>query len=589
MTTQQYIGARYVPIFGRKGEDSIEWDNSKSYEPLTVVLHEGNSFTSRQYVPTGIDISNEVYWAETGNFNAQVEQYRQEALHAKNTADNAKNTADTAITLANKHAEYFDNLGINSDSSASEMKTHVDSAVENSDNSIAYFREMKINSIEAASINYRANAMDIRKLGAIENNESIDCGALINAYLSANPNASVYIPSGIWYTKSTVSINGESTIWCDGFLKLATEFELTDDTIVKLHGSDSEVSSTMCKSKTIKVNVDGGGKPVNGISVQGYFASTFDLTANGCMKTCIKTISRNIENFFNVHFYGTEEEFAEVGFQIAGGDNDNRADVIGRNATIGVDNHSSYWFFGYVHVWGCAEGVKLYPTTSNIINNFYPDYTLTALTCTDTPSAIVKIDNIQSILPKGYYLMGDNTNNKVVLIANQVYIPDGYAQMFKGSPVGILGNIQINDFNNKVIAISPADLQTFTTTQQFIDKYGYIASDEIIAGITVKWPAASEDGSYNYDTFKNTQAGANLLALKYHISRNEEYLWGMSTLYVTKRLLRDPAYPQTILWEILQNDMPKYYMSSKVGVVQNNMVLKTLKLTATSSGPMPIG
>lgn len=75
---RQYIGARYVPIFGRKGEESIEWDNSAPYEPLTIVLHQGNSFTSRQYVPAGIDINNTEFWAETGNFNAQVEQYRQE-------------------------------------------------------------------------------------------------------------------------------------------------------------------------------------------------------------------------------------------------------------------------------------------------------------------------------------------------------------------------------------------------------------------------------------------------------------------------------------------------------------------------------
>ena len=78
MTTQQYVGARYVPIFGRKGEESIEWDNSKSYEPLTIVLHEGNSYTSRQFVPAGIDIKNEDFWALTGNYNAQVEAYRVE-------------------------------------------------------------------------------------------------------------------------------------------------------------------------------------------------------------------------------------------------------------------------------------------------------------------------------------------------------------------------------------------------------------------------------------------------------------------------------------------------------------------------------
>lgn len=76
--TRQYIGARYVPIFGRKGEESIEWDNSAPYEPLTIVLHEGNSYTSKQYVPAGIEITNEKFWALTGNFNAQIEAYRKE-------------------------------------------------------------------------------------------------------------------------------------------------------------------------------------------------------------------------------------------------------------------------------------------------------------------------------------------------------------------------------------------------------------------------------------------------------------------------------------------------------------------------------
>ena len=78
MAYRQYIGSRYVPIFGRKGENTYEWDNSAPYEPLTVVMHQGNSFTSIQYVPTGIDINNRKYWAETGNWNAQVEAYRAE-------------------------------------------------------------------------------------------------------------------------------------------------------------------------------------------------------------------------------------------------------------------------------------------------------------------------------------------------------------------------------------------------------------------------------------------------------------------------------------------------------------------------------
>lgn len=70
----QYVGARYVPLFA----NPAQWSSEREYEPLTIVLYQGNSFTSMQYVPIGIDIKNEEFWAQTGNYNAQVEQYRQE-------------------------------------------------------------------------------------------------------------------------------------------------------------------------------------------------------------------------------------------------------------------------------------------------------------------------------------------------------------------------------------------------------------------------------------------------------------------------------------------------------------------------------
>lgn len=99
----QYIGARYVPLFA----NPIEWDDKRAYEPLTIVLYQGNSFTTRQYTPAGIDINNDAFWAETGNYNAQVEQYRQEVLSfdaritaAQDTADAAKVSAATATASA---------------------------------------------------------------------------------------------------------------------------------------------------------------------------------------------------------------------------------------------------------------------------------------------------------------------------------------------------------------------------------------------------------------------------------------------------------------------------------------------------------
>src|SRR5699024_6938754 len=67
-----YVGHRYVPkIFG-------EWDKQNQYEGLSIVTHQGNSYTSKKRVPVGIDILNEEFWVVTGNYNAQVEEYRKE-------------------------------------------------------------------------------------------------------------------------------------------------------------------------------------------------------------------------------------------------------------------------------------------------------------------------------------------------------------------------------------------------------------------------------------------------------------------------------------------------------------------------------
>lgn len=74
MATAQYIGTRYVPVFA----DPVEWDSTRQYEPLTIVTHQGASYTSRQYVPAGIEITNESYWVLSADYNAQVEAYRKE-------------------------------------------------------------------------------------------------------------------------------------------------------------------------------------------------------------------------------------------------------------------------------------------------------------------------------------------------------------------------------------------------------------------------------------------------------------------------------------------------------------------------------
>lgn len=93
-----YVGARYVPIFDG------DWDITKDYEPLMIVCHNGNSYTSKTFIPKGIQITNTEYWALTGNYNAQVEYYRREtqAVH---------DTVELMRTAINAVVEGIDNTG----------------------------------------------------------------------------------------------------------------------------------------------------------------------------------------------------------------------------------------------------------------------------------------------------------------------------------------------------------------------------------------------------------------------------------------------------------------------------------------------
>lgn len=120
---REYVGARYVPVFA----EPAEWDSTKTYDPLTIVLYQGNSYTSTQYVPAGVGINDtnaagSNYWLQTGNYNAQVEAYRKEVQsYDKRISDNttaigtfqsaltdettARTNADTTETDARKAAD----------------------------------------------------------------------------------------------------------------------------------------------------------------------------------------------------------------------------------------------------------------------------------------------------------------------------------------------------------------------------------------------------------------------------------------------------------------------------------------------------
>ena len=170
--TRQYIGARYVPIFGRKGEESIEWDNSAPYEPLTIVLYQGNSYTSRQYVPVGVEITNQEFWAITGNYNAQIEQYRSEVATFDDritTNENRITTNETAITTETTRAKEAEQA--NADAIAIEVTRAKEAEQANADAiaiEVTRAKEAEQANADAIAINADAiaiNADTIKNLG----------------------------------------------------------------------------------------------------------------------------------------------------------------------------------------------------------------------------------------------------------------------------------------------------------------------------------------------------------------------------------------------------------------------------------------
>ena len=94
-----YVGHRYVPkIIGVH-------DSTQAYEGLSIVTHEGTSYTSKKYVPEGISITNDEFWVVTGNYNAQVEHYRQEVVNLKNDLDSQINDINDDLSVTKDNVD----------------------------------------------------------------------------------------------------------------------------------------------------------------------------------------------------------------------------------------------------------------------------------------------------------------------------------------------------------------------------------------------------------------------------------------------------------------------------------------------------
>ena len=200
MAVTQYIGARYVPLLA----EPVEWNSTREYEPLTIVLNEGNSFTSRQFVPVGIDIDNEVYWAATGNYNAQVELYRQETARAQSTASAAQDDIDTLLPKTsfdstNTVKKLIDDAQTAADNAQDDIDALLPKASFDSTNTVKKYLDALNENVEN-----NLNKSYVGNYGAIEDSNNNDWDTIIADI--AEVSDTIYFGSGSWNLGSGISI-----------------------------------------------------------------------------------------------------------------------------------------------------------------------------------------------------------------------------------------------------------------------------------------------------------------------------------------------------------------------------------------------
>lgn len=100
MALKKYVGARYAPQF------MGAWNQATQYAALSVVYTDQRSYVSRKTVPAGTEITNQEFWIQSSDWNAQVAQYNQKVdAYNTNVEKYNKNVEDYAAAVSAFYAD----------------------------------------------------------------------------------------------------------------------------------------------------------------------------------------------------------------------------------------------------------------------------------------------------------------------------------------------------------------------------------------------------------------------------------------------------------------------------------------------------
>lgn len=188
---RQYVGARYVPKFYENSQNplSCEWEANVNYEALTVVVYMSDTYTSKKRVPltVGNPRDNGEYWALTGEFNAQLEQYREEVLAVEAEVakigdlddletlekDDLVKAINSTLSSQRKFAIFSDSYG-QTNFGVAPYTTHLVNLVSHATTGGWYtFAESGAGIKRAGSLGYNANSLITAHLSDIPNKDEI--------------------------------------------------------------------------------------------------------------------------------------------------------------------------------------------------------------------------------------------------------------------------------------------------------------------------------------------------------------------------------------------------------------------------------
>lgn len=360
---KQYVGARYVPKFA----DPVAWASGTSYEAMTIVTYNNSSYTSKIPVPptVGNPANNPDYWALTGNYNAQVEEYRQTVLSLETKLGEITtvfdNVADMVASSSLSIGDYVLTRGYHTpyDGGATVYKISNDSTTP----------DYKISVKNGYAVPQFDKAITPEQFGAYGDDSHDDTNSLqdaVNYLVNKDTSVKKLIsqPYKIYKITSPVSINETEQ---DG---LSHNFTIDfGNATIKTYANISAaliISSTYSSSTGVKANwnvlisnvkIDCNDTTSVGINKSGSTGITFEgITIENIASTGI--IQQDASNFYNIQMTGSKTSATSVGFKIHAGDSiyDN---IVLNRLNVALDlNGASASIFSNVHGWAGKVNYK---------------------------------------------------------------------------------------------------------------------------------------------------------------------------------------------------------------------------------------